>query len=140
MSASGYGRAGSVGGRLLLVVVLALGVFAMHTVGHPDESYGSGAGAMTHASADPAPAPARDHALPHTSPADEPVMGMDGMAMDMASLCVAVLGTWVLAALSAAFARRPGRLTDPLAGVAVARRPNPPPRTPELSSLSVLRI
>ncbi|MET9553882.1 hypothetical protein [Streptomyces sp. NPDC006645] len=47
-------------GRLLLIVVLALGVFAMHTVGHPDESYGPGASAGTtaHASDEPAP-PAR---------------------------------------------------------------------------------
>ncbi|WP_381793920.1 DUF6153 family protein [Streptomyces niveus] len=132
-------RAGSVASaRLLLVVVLALGVFAMHTVGHPDEAYGAGAGAMTHASAEAAPPPERP--LPHQAPAAERTMGMDGMGMDMASLCVAVLGTWALAALLlAAFARRPGRFTYPLAGVAVEPRSNSPPRTPDLASLSVLR-
>ncbi|MFC8831486.1 hypothetical protein ACFT9I_39820 [Streptomyces sp. NPDC057137] len=110
------------------------------TGGHPDEAYGSVAGPANHASAEPGPAPAAEKALPHPPPADEQVIGMGGMAMDMASLCVAVLSTWAPAALLlAAFARRPGRLTDPLAG-AVAPRPNPPPRTPELSSLSVLRI
>lgn len=141
MNARGYGRVGSAVGRLLLIVVLALGVFAMHTVGHPDESYGSGAGAgMTaHASDEPAPPP--EPAPPHTPLADEPVMGMDGMAMDMTSLCVAVLSTWALAALLlAAFARRADRLSVPLAALAVAPRPNPPPRTPELTVLSVLRI
>ncbi|MFB8444203.1 DUF6153 family protein [Streptomyces niveus] len=141
MNARGYGRVGSALGRLLLIVVLALGVFAMHTVGHPDESGASesGAGAMVHASGEPAPPPAP--APPHPSAADEPVMGMDGMSMDMASLCLAVLSTWALAALLlAAFARRADVFTDPLAGLRVAPRPNPPPRTPELTLLSVLRI
>ncbi|MFF5085780.1 DUF6153 family protein [Streptomyces niveus] len=141
MNARGYGRVGSALGRLLLIVVLALGVFAMHTVGHPDESYASesGAGAMAHASDEPAPAP--EPAPPHPSSADEPVMGMDGMSMDMASLCLAVLSTWALAALLlAAFTRRADLFTDPLAGLRVAPWPNPPPRTPELTLLSVLRI
>ncbi|MFE9293501.1 DUF6153 family protein [Streptomyces niveus] len=141
MNARGYGRVGSALGRLLLIVVLALGVFAMHTVGHPDESYASesGAGAMAHASDEPAPEP--EPAPPHPSSADEPVMGMDGMSMDMASLCLAVLSTWALAALLlAAFTRRADLFTDPLAGLRVAPRPNPPPRTPELTLLSVLRI
>ncbi|MEU0956089.1 DUF6153 family protein [Streptomyces niveus] len=133
-------RAGSLASaRLLLIAVLALGVFAMHTVGHPDEAYGSGTGAMTHASAELAPPPERP--LPHPAPAAGRTMGMDGMGMDMASLCVAVLGTWALAALLlAAFTRRPGRFTDPLAGFAVEPRSNSPPRTPDLASLSVLRI
>ncbi|MGW8456888.1 DUF6153 family protein [Streptomyces niveus] len=142
MNARGYGRVGSALGRLLLIVVLALGVFAMHTVGHPDESYASesGAGAMVHASGEPAPPPEQP-APPHPSAADEPVMGMDGMSMDMASLCLAVLSTWALAALLlAAYARRADVFTDPLAGLRVAPRPNPPPRTPELTLLSVLRI
>ncbi|MEV8344410.1 DUF6153 family protein [Streptomyces niveus] len=143
MNARGYGRVGSALGRLLLIVVLALGVFAMHTVGHPDESYASesGAGAMAHASDEPAPASPPEPVPPHPSAADEPVMGMDGMSMDMASLCLAVLSSWALAALLlAAFARRAGLFTDPLAGLRVAPRPNPPPRTPELTLLSVLRI
>ncbi|MEE4590464.1 hypothetical protein V2J94_00885 [Streptomyces sp. DSM 41524] len=38
-------RADGVLPRLLLVVVLALGVFVMHTLGHPDGGSGSG---MTH--------------------------------------------------------------------------------------------
>ncbi|MGW8669703.1 DUF6153 family protein [Streptomyces niveus] len=143
MNARGYGRVGSALGRLLLIVVLALGVFAMHTVGHPDESYASesGAGTMAHASDEPAPPPQPEQAPPHPAAADEPVMGMDGMSMDMASLCLAVLSTWALAALLlAAFARRADVFTDPLAGLRVASRPNPPPRTPELTLLSVLRI
>ncbi|WP_405675713.1 DUF6153 family protein [Streptomyces sp. NBC_01511] len=145
MDASGYGRVGSAVARLLLVVVLALGVFAMHTVGHPDEAYGAtagpgaGAGSMAHASAEPAPPP--DKALPHPAPADGPFVGLDGMGMDMASLCVAVLTTWAFVTLLlSALARRPGRLTDRLAGGSVTPRSNSPPRTPELTLLSVLRI
>ncbi|WP_405823146.1 DUF6153 family protein [Streptomyces sp. NBC_00838] len=132
-------RGSTTGARLLLVAVLAVGLFAMHTLGHPDEAYGPGADPMTHASAEAAPSPGRP--LPHPAPAGEQVMGMDGMGMDMASLCVAVLGTWALSApLPTASARRPGALTGALAGLAVEPRPNSPPRTPDLASLSVLRI
>ncbi|MEK8169462.1 hypothetical protein NKH77_05600 [Streptomyces sp. M19] len=35
MNADGRARTGSALGRLLLVVLLALGVFVMHAVGHP---------------------------------------------------------------------------------------------------------
>ncbi|WP_405794499.1 DUF6153 family protein [Streptomyces sp. NBC_01506] len=136
---SGYGRAGGAVGRLLLVVVLALGVFAMHTVGHPDAAHASVTGPMAHTSAEPAPP--HPVAAPAPSPSHEQVMTMDRMAMDMTSLCVAVLSTWAIAALAlAAFARWPGRFTDPLAGLAVEPRSNSPPRTPDLASLSVLRI
>ncbi|MFD3923710.1 hypothetical protein [Streptomyces sp. NPDC058595] len=113
----------------------------MHTLGHPDEAYGPGAGPMTHASAEADPPPERPLPHPAPAPADEQVMGMDGMGMDMASLCVAVLGTWALSApLPTASARRPGAFTGALAGIAVEPRPNSPPRTPDLASLSVLRI
>ncbi len=72
-----------------------------------------------------------------SSSADMPVM-----AMDMMSLCVAVLlGAWVLAALvRSALARRPDWLANLLAQVAAFSRPNPPPRGPDLTQLSVLRL
>lgn len=169
-------RADGVLPRLLLVVVLALGVFVMHTLGHPDG--GSGAG-MTH-SARHAPGEMRpaaykgdpgsynggpgsyngdhgsyggDHgggtaatgsgpqraapapAAPETKPR-EPMTGMD-----MASLCVAVLGVWVLGALlGAVLTRRSGPpLRLPVAAPVVAR-PDPPSPGPDLTALSVLRI
>ncbi|MFD7446697.1 hypothetical protein [Streptomyces sp. NPDC059909] len=153
--------------RLLLVVALALGVFVMHTVGHPGEgsgmtsdshvadsggvpAYGHRAAAVTEAG----PPPAMAVAVPKTStatdshaghgpaptgataPADDP-----GMAMDMASLCVAVLGTWALAALlHAVFVRRRDWLARLADGVLAVARANPPPRAPDLAKLSILRI
>ncbi|MFH8808579.1 hypothetical protein ACH4GZ_15240 [Streptomyces hygroscopicus] len=154
-------RAGAVVPRLLLVVVLALGVFVMHTLGHPDgESSGPGmshsvahrapgdtppaphgggaavAGSKPHQaapapSAEAAPAPSAPTAAPR-----EPVTGMD-----MASLCVAVLGVWVLGALlRAVLARRSGSPPRrPVAAVTVVR-PVPPSPWPDLIALSVLRI
>ncbi|WP_413813132.1 hypothetical protein [Streptomyces sp. OE57] len=64
------------------------------------------------------------------------------MGMDMASLCVAVLGTWILAGLLRAVMSRGtdwlARLRD---GAVATLRPNPPPRRPpDLAQLSVLRI
>ncbi|MEK8169461.1 hypothetical protein NKH77_05595 [Streptomyces sp. M19] len=59
----------------------------------------------------------------------------------MASLCVAVLGAWVLLApLSAALARHRDRPAAPLTRARVTRRPDPPPPCPDLASLSILRI
>ncbi|MBP8533865.1 hypothetical protein [Streptomyces sp. MK37H] len=163
-------RADGVLPRLLLVVVLALGVFVMHTLGHPGGGSGSG---MTHSArhasgemlpaayngdsgsyggdhgggaaatdtgprrAAPAPSVEAGHApaAPETKPR-EPMTGMD-----MASLCVAVLGVWVLGALlHAVLARRSGPpLRLPVAAPVVAR-PDPPSLGPDLTALSVLRI
>ncbi|WAZ24710.1 DUF6153 family protein [Streptomyces cinnabarinus] len=133
MRANRYVRAGSALGQLLLVVVLALGVFVMHTVGHPEES--SSHSGMQNAS----------HAAPMDHPAAHDPDGSSthepAMPMDMASLCVAVLfGAWVLAALlRSAFTRHGEWLARLLAQVASVLRPNPPPRGPDLTQLSVLR-
>ncbi len=130
MRASRYVRAGGALGQLLLVVLLAVGVFVMHTLGHPEDSSHSGtashASAMTHEASE----------TTHSSSTHEPAM-----PMDMASLCVAVLvGTWVLAALlKSAFTRHGEWLARLLAQVAAVLRPNPPPRGPDLTQLSVLR-
>ncbi|MBC2901918.1 DUF6153 family protein [Streptomyces cupreus] len=128
MRASRYVRAGGALGQFLLVVVLALGVFVMHTVGHPEDSSHSG---MRTAS----------HAAPMDHPADGSSTHEPAMPMDMASLCVAVLfGAWVLAALlKSAFTRHRDWLARLLAQVAAVGRPNPPPRGPDLNRLSVLR-
>ncbi|MDI3420883.1 hypothetical protein [Streptomyces luteolus] len=167
MKVSKYVRAGGALAHLLLVVVLAFGVFVMHTVGHPDEPSGAGMSAGAHASAmhggagmsagahasamhggangdaattDAAMTTAAGHESvgAHHRSADEPA---SGMAMDMTSLCVAVLGVWAFAALLyAAFARRPAWLADLLARTVVALRPHAPPLRPDLTQLSVLRI
>ncbi|MFI9052133.1 hypothetical protein [Streptomyces sp. NPDC053427] len=149
-------RAGGAMAHLLLVVVLALGVFVMHTVGHPDGTAGSGG----HAAADHTPgmgarssAPAAPEAeRGRAGPAHSAHSGTSadtsahyapapGSGMNMASLCLAVLGTWALAMLlRAALTRHTGWLADVLAKAVVMLRPNPPPRGPDLTQLSILRI
>ncbi|MFC4506224.1 MULTISPECIES: hypothetical protein [Streptomyces] len=144
-------RAGGALGHLLLVVVLAVGIFAMHSMGHPSESSSS---VMSSASHSAAMDPAASRQDPMGTPADR---GGDGhatgtagsaashepaMAMDMVSLCMAVLfGACVLATLlRSAFTRHqewPARLLAQVSGVL---RPDPPPRGPDLTLLSVLRL
>ncbi|QIJ66233.1 DUF6153 family protein [Streptomyces sp. JB150] len=141
-------RAGGALGQLLLVLVLAVGVFVMHTLGHPREhSGGEHPGSASHGVAAASHVPVSGHAVadhwmsgPSGHPSSAP--HEPGMAMDMTSLCVAVLfGAWALAVLlRAAFARRDASLAVLLARVAFVRRPNPPPRGPDLTRLSVLRL
>ncbi|GHG27495.1 DUF6153 family protein [Streptomyces filamentosus] len=138
-------RAGGALAHLLLAVVLALGVFMMHSTGHPE---------------DPAPGPSPEaaaaiaplavtatvqgdahSAVPHGSePSGEG--HAPGSGMDMSTLCVAVLAGWLLTALvRAALRRRPDRLVPLLARLAPALGPHAPPRRPpDLARLSVLRI
>ncbi|WP_242578625.1 hypothetical protein [Streptomyces sp. MST-110588] len=153
--------------HLLLVVVLALGVFIMHTLGHPEggndsATAGSSHGVMPGSSHG---AMAADHtAMPAhhgaTAPSHgavaavgEPALllapsqgagagGKPVHTMDMTSLCVAVLGAWMLGVLAwAAPARFRTRPLAPPAWFAAALRPNPPPPLPppDLIQLSVLR-
>ncbi|MFD8221598.1 DUF6153 family protein [Streptomyces sp. NPDC059697] len=150
MHVNRYVRAGGAYGHLLLVVVLALGVFVMHAMGHPDQSSGDGMNPASHVSTMPTAAAAHD---PMAAPAS-PERGsaahsmytaskdMPAMAMDMLSLCVAVMfGAWVLTALlRTALTRRPDWLAKLLAEAPVMLRPNPPPRGPDLTELSVLRL
>ncbi|MGW1379412.1 DUF6153 family protein [Streptomyces sp. NPDC002446] len=163
MSAQRRMRAVGAYGHLLLVVVLALGVFVMHTVGHPDSSsgstlHGSAAGATAHGSAGATaahsamapmamatPAQARAveaEASAHSSDHDKKASSHGpGMRMDMASLCVAVLGGWILAGLlRAVLGRRTDWLVRLRVGAMAALRPNPPPPRPDLAQLSILRI
>ncbi|MEV5343917.1 DUF6153 family protein [Streptomyces sp. NPDC052676] len=140
-------RAGGALGQLLLVVVLAVGVFVMHTLGHPEEHSGSASHGVAAPSHMPMSGQASGHGVPDhwmPAPSDDPSSARHepGLAMDMTSLCVAVLvGAWALAALlRAAFARRLEWSADLLAQVVVVRRPNPPPRGPDLTQLSVLRL
>ncbi|MQS34421.1 hypothetical protein [Streptomyces katsurahamanus] len=175
-SASGRVRAAGAWGHLLLVV-LALGVFAMHTTGHPDSGSGTAAHSTGHGSGGTAAhsasgasgiLPADTAPVSHTvAPADTaPVSPVDtgpashaaapvdahgaqgsgmahdpDMAMDMTTLCVAVLVSWILAVLlRVALRRGTGRpATLPESALAVPRR-GPPPLIPDLSRLPVLRI
>ncbi|MGW7265298.1 DUF6153 family protein [Streptomyces sp. NPDC054842] len=157
MRARRHVRAAGAVGHLLLVVVLALGVFVMHTVGHPRESSHATTSTVSHARTMPADT---SHAadpghptqpaslggvpgaadLPATSPS--PSSHEPAMTMDMLSLCMAVLfGAWVITALLAsAFARRGEREAGHLARTVGVPRPDPPPRAPDLTRLSVLRL
>lgn len=145
MRASRYVRAGGAFGHLLLVAVLAFGVFAMHTMGHPDGSSSDSAMSTTasHVSAmsdTAAQDPMGSHAA---DPTDSSFTHAPGMAaMDMLSLCVAVMfGAWVLATLlRSAFARHQEWLARLLAQAIAVLRPDPPPRGPDLTQLSVLRL
>ncbi|PVC76188.1 DUF6153 family protein [Streptomyces sp. CS081A] len=123
-------QAGGALAHLLLVVVLALGVFLMHTLGHPE---GSGGGSH-HTTAATAPA-AHDGG-------DSDASHGPGTSTDMSTLCVAVLGVWLLARLVlAALGHGPERLVPFLARLAHVRAPHAPPRRPpDLTLLSLLRI
>lgn len=151
MKVSRYVRAGGALGHLLLVVVLALGIFAMHSMGHPSQSSGSVMSTASHTTVmDPAvsghdlmDSPAGQGGDAHvTSAAGSTSSHEPAMAMDMLSLCVAVLfGVWVLAGLlRSAFARHQEWLAQFLARIAAVLRADPPPRGPDLTALSVLRL
>ncbi|WP_406306739.1 hypothetical protein OHA61_37020 [Streptomyces sp. NBC_00885] len=145
--------------RILLVVVLALGVFIMHTVGHPSSGSGSHMSAAPHAvgahgggtvsmhgerdggthAATPSIADRPAHSSEPANAVSAPYN--PGLGMDMTSLCLAVLGGWALASLLyAAFAARRDGLPDLGARVFMLVRPDPPPRPPDLAQLSILRI
>ncbi|MFE0424739.1 DUF6153 family protein [Streptomyces sp. NPDC058953] len=150
---SGTIRTAGAWGQLLLVV-LALGVFAMHTLGHPETDAGTsppnsiaapahapdGAGYDGTAAALADPARDRPTGSGHGGHGDSGEPG-SGMAMDMLALCVAVLGSALLAALLRAVqGRRADRLLRLRTGALVTTRRGPPARPPDLSALSILRI
>lgn len=123
--------------HLLLVVVLALGVFLMHTVGHPE---GSGGGMDTTSATAPGTAAAaaaaghetghRAHGGASSDTGHEP----SGTGMDMTTLCVAVLAGWLLTGLvRAALGRRPDWLALLLARLAHAPGPHAPHPGPPTS-------
>ncbi|MCK8438866.1 hypothetical protein G3I77_39580 [Streptomyces sp. D2-8] len=152
---SGRLRAGGAFGYLLLVVMLTLGVFAMHTMGHPEDSSGHGMsdaipavagvhqdGMAQRAAFEPSAEPevTAEHgtaASPTESPVHELPSGMDPM-----SVCLAVLTVWLLLGLflHALVVRRQEPLTALLARSMALARPGTPPPRPLLSQLSVLRI
>ncbi|MFC8429616.1 hypothetical protein [Streptomyces sp. NPDC057253] len=146
-------RVGGALGYLLLVAALTFGVFAMHTMGHPEHSSGPVTVGTSHAvlgthqgdmgrgaaeartSADPM-AEADHGAVSPTAPtAYGPMTGMDVL-----SVCLAVLTGWLLWLFLRAVARRKERLTALLARAMAVLPPLPPPPRPLLAQLSVLRI
>ncbi|WP_413098326.1 DUF6153 family protein [Streptomyces sp. Inha503] len=150
MHVSRYVRTGGALGHLLLVVVLAMGIFMMHSMGHPDSAADTSMGAA-HTSATTAhpgggmSSPQDVVVSSHSSDSHQDSKASShspAMGMDMASLCVAVLGTWILAGLlRAVLSRRTDWLARLRDGAVAALRPNPPPpRPPDLAQLSVLRI
>lgn len=151
MSTSRTSRAAGAWGHLLLVVVLALGVLVMHSMGHPKDSsgatmgpaaHGPAAGALEHCGMTVSKQAAASVSAPGSPDDAKPSSHTPGTGMDMTTLCVAVLGALVLAGLlRAALSRRTDWLVRLRAGVVAVLRPNPPPRRPpDLAQLSVLRI
>ncbi|MFJ3582260.1 hypothetical protein ACIPPS_08485 [Streptomyces sp. NPDC090127] len=161
MRTSGMRATGALA-HLLLVVVLALGVFVMHAFGHPKSASATGAEQhMTHGApasgaeriAHGASATGAEQRLTHgaaSAPDRGPVAPRAGSEApddsgahgDMATLCVAVLGVWALArVVLAALGLHLDRLVRLLGRLLPALGPNaPPPRPPDLAQLSVLRI
>ncbi|MFH8569942.1 hypothetical protein [Streptomyces sp. NPDC017993] len=155
-------RVGSGGAaHLLIVVALALGVLVMHGLGHPtapEASAGTGGTprhtAMTerqqmpsglHEEVGPlsgAPAHSGTTVASDAAPDSGRHSGHPGPSMDMTSLCLAVLGLWMLGVLfGGLLSRARDRSLCSLARFLAGLRPKlPPPRAPDLLQLSVLRI
>ncbi|MEV0601975.1 DUF6153 family protein [Streptomyces sp. NPDC050315] len=148
MTARRRARAAGAWAHLLLVVVLALGIFVMHTLGHPE---GSSHGHDEMAPVSVSASVQAVHASPssHEPSSHEPSSHdgtktsshKPGMGMDMTSLCVAILGAGVLIGLlRATLGSRADWLVRLRAGLMAALRPNAPPPRPDLTQLSILRI
>ncbi|GAA0362696.1 DUF6153 family protein [Streptomyces blastmyceticus] len=129
-------------GRLLLFAALLLGIVTMHTLGHP-AGHGGSRGTASHAMAPMTGDPA---VAPHTT-TDHRAASVDGEShgMDPMSVCLAVLGSALLALVSLLGVAALRRLAPALAVVrarllAVLRPIPPPPRHKALARLSVLRV
>ncbi|MGA5189243.1 hypothetical protein ACPCSL_21995 [Streptomyces griseoincarnatus] len=149
-------RVGGAFGYLLLVAVLIFGVFAMHTMGHPEHSSGSGTDGASHAAVGPHQGGVAQGAADTQTPAGpDEAMADHGAAapavtsatvdaptisMDVLSVCVAVLTGWLFWLFLCAASRRKEQLTALLARAMAVLRPSPPPPRPLLVQLSVLRI
>ncbi len=149
MTARRRTRAAGAWAHLLLVVVLALGIFVMHTLGHPEgSSHDAHARDDMVSVSEPASMPESVHvqAVAHAAPSShddgtKPSSHKPGTGMDMTSLCVAILGAGVLIGLlRAALGSRADWLVRLRAGLVAALRPNAPPPRPDLAQLSILRI
>lgn len=121
-------------GRLLLFTALLLGIVTMHALGHPAEHGGPAAGSHSMR--------AEVH---HAAPPQAPSVHGESHGMDPMSVCLAVLGSALLALvllLGAAALRRAATALPALrARLLLILRPiPPPPRHKALARLSVLRV
>lgn len=124
------------GARLTLLILVAVGVAFMHTLGHPSSSGGHAGGATHHAAV--AGHPMADSPVVVALAGDDTGMGFDPM-----TVCLAVLLGGVVLLLAALVLMRPGTA----AGHDRARRTHsrngraPPPPTVglRLADLSVVR-
>ncbi len=137
----------------LLLIVLALGIAGMHTLGHPRHGPAHQGGPMI---AGPAPAAGHRYAATHPVaqiraeaplwiPAPESVSGSKGgfPPLDPASICLAVLTGVLILLLAAAVAsarRFPRASTTAAASAPRVARPPPRRTASRLACLSVLRI
>ncbi|MFE7114877.1 hypothetical protein ACFU99_05565 [Streptomyces sp. NPDC057654] len=139
-----YGQRGAAAwcGRLLLFAALLLGIVTMHTLGHPAE----------HTAAPHGPVVAGDsaggHGNPHMvmdSPTAAPAAVPAHSGMDPMSVCLAVLGVWIVGLL-VGLAARDRRALGAAVAAPRSRLPGalwpipPPPRHKALARLSVLRV
>jgi hypothetical protein len=159
MKTSRSPRAEGVIGHLLLVAALVFGIFVMHTLGHPvgasgsqpPAAHASACGTMPQQAGHPsgtgtwhADSPAQHG--PEAAPggtSDTTVADCPGThtGMDMTTVCLAVLTTWALAVfLHVVISARRRRPVRPVTAALDVLRPNPPPRPPDLATLSILRI
>ncbi|WP_345570597.1 DUF6153 family protein [Nonomuraea rosea] len=124
--------------RAILLVALALGVCGMHTLGHLDGRHG---GSATGGHAMEAVAPTSLPVVPAGLQAFVPDRGMPGF--DPADVCLAILMSFVVLLLTAAWIRA-GRRADVRGGTlsSVRQVARPPPRlmSRRLAILSMLRI
>ncbi|MEJ3742549.1 DUF6153 family protein [Actinomycetes bacterium KLBMP 9797] len=133
--------------RLLLIVLIAVGVASMHTLGHPA---GGGHGGAAHPAAHgghqpPAISAAHETATMVVAARDTVLRGM-GMTLDPSTMCLAILVAFalavLLAALLAAVRRRLPAEWQRRGTMASAGR-GPPQTIPlglRVTNLSILRI
>ncbi|MEV0266085.1 hypothetical protein AB0I49_32755 [Streptomyces sp. NPDC050617] len=147
-----YGQRGAAAwcGRLLLFAALLLGIVTMHTLGHPAER-----AAGPHHGSVIAGDSAGGHGNPHMamgeggpaadSPAIAPAAVPAHGGMDPMSVCLAVLGVWIIGLL-VGLAARDRRAHGAAVAAPRSRLPGalwpipPPPRRKALARLSVLRV
>ena len=118
--------------RGFLLVILALGVYGMHTLGHAACRHGGSPGDASVMLREPVSAGSQGSA---------PDGGMPGF--DPTSVCLAVLTSWVIVLALAAWIKERRRTSaNTLSSSSVQRVARPPPMTTSLrlARLSMLRI
>ncbi|WP_157549962.1 DUF6153 family protein [Nonomuraea candida] len=123
--------------RGLLLVLLALGVYGMHTLGHVTGGHGGSPSAAHSTGVAQEPA----HALAAALQSFAPEPGTPGL--DPTSVCLAILTSFVAVLLATAWLRarrRPGAGGGAMPPARHVARPPPRPTSVRLASLSILRM